>query len=388
MLGQPFGIPVVLDGSLVIAAAVVMLSVALGPFGSLQTDWSAPLRWTVAAAAAAGLFLSIYAHELGHAIVASRFELKTRRITLFVLGGLAQMAAEPKSARAEFMIALAGPAVSLVIGAVLLVLVAFAGADAQARAAFAASPEAFISALSPLAALGLWLGNVNVVLAVFNLIPAFPLDGGRVLRAAIWALSGDGLRATRWASTAGRWLGWGLIAAGIAMLLGIYVPLFGRGLGGLWLALIGWFVLRAAAGSVQQALLKHRLGEVPVRSLMQREFGSAARTTAVRELVESVALPHNQTSVPVLTAEGVLLGLVTPSNVARLSRAERAGRSAGEVMTPVSELAVAYEGDAGVDALQALLERGDQVLPVVDARGRCVGLLNQDQIDRWQGGRR
>ncbi len=384
-LGRPFGIPVVLDGSLVLAAAVVMFTVALGPFGSLQDDWSATVRWTVAAAAAAGLFLSIYAHELGHAMVASRFGLQTRRITLFVLGGLAQMAAEPKSARAEFWIAVAGPVVSLALGAALLFLVAFGGADAQARAAFSTSPEAFIAGLSPAAALCLWLGNVNVVLALFNLIPAFPLDGGRVFRSAVWAISGDDVRATRWASVTGRGLGWALIFLGVAMLLGIYVPLFGRGLGGLWLAFIGWFVLRAAASSVQHAALQRRLGAVPVRTLMQRTFASAERTTSVRELVEELALPRNQTSVPVLTCDGVLLGLVTPSSIARLTTAEQVRHRADDVMTPVSELAVAHQDDNSVEALQALAERGLNVLPVLDGQGRCVGLFNRDQIDRWHG---
>jgi Zn-dependent protease/CBS domain-containing protein len=339
----------------------------------------------VAAGAAVGLFLSIYLHELGHAVVAARFGLETRRITLFVLGGLAEMAAEPKSARAEFWIAVAGPLVSLALGAALLSAVAFGFADAEARAQLVSAPGVFLASLGPLASLALWLGNVNLVLGLFNLIPAFPLDGGRLFRAAVWALTGDGLQATRWASAAGRWLGWSLTLAGAAMLLGIHVPLFGRGLGGLWLGLIGWFVLRAAGSSIQHAELQACLGNASVGQLMQRHFGSVESCVSVRALVEGVAVARNQTTVPVLANDGVLLGLVTPGGVALVPRGSWEETPAGDVMTPLKALPVAYEDDVGMEALQALMERGAKVLPVVDGQGRCVGLFDREQAQRWRG---
>ncbi|MEM8767790.1 MAG: site-2 protease family protein [Pseudomonadota bacterium] len=380
-IARGFGIPLVLDRSLLIATVFVVVSVALGPFGALHSDWSSVTLWSVAVLAALGLFVSIYLHELGHALVAARFGLKTRRITLFILGGMAEMADEPRSAREEFWIAVAGPAVSVLLGGLLLAGVALG--DAAGGPELTQEPEAFLADLGPLASLALWLGNLNVILALFNLIPAFPLDGGRVLRSAIWAYTGDGLRSTRWASASGRWFGLTLIATGILMLLGVYVPLFGQGLGGLWLALIGWFVTRSAAGSVKHAELKNQLADRPVAALMQSNFAHASPWTTLAVLVDDIARPRNQRSVPVLADDGRLLGLVTPNQVKETPAERWAFITAGDVMQPVTELVVASETDRAMDALLALLERGSEVLAVLDRDGRCVGLLSADQANRW-----
>ncbi len=375
-----FGIPVLLDKSLIIAAALVIFTVALGPFGALHEDWSAATRWTVAFLAAAGLFASIYLHELGHALVAARFGLRTERITLFVLGGMAQMASEPKSAKSEFWIAVAGPAVSFLLGTVLLTLAFFGAADAAGRDAMVGEPEQFLRSLNPLASLAIWLGNVNIVLGLFNLIPAFPLDGGRVLRAAVWTATGDSLKSTRWASAGGRWLGWTLIMAGTAMFLGIHVPLFGSGIGGLWLALIGWFVVRAASASVEQALLSRRLDGVSVSALMQRHFGSARWWMSIREVVDEVATPRNQVHVPVAGPGGEMIGLITPDCLKGTAKEDWQRTPVTSLMTPLDKLVVAYASDLSMEALQAVAHGESDVLPVLDRDGRCVGLFNRAHV--------
>ncbi len=244
-LGRLLGIPVVLHWSLFIAAALIILTVGMGPLQELQADWPAATLWTFAVMAAAGLFAAIYLHELGHALVARRYGIKTIRITLFVLGGMAQMAEEPKSWRAELWIALAGPAVSFVLGVALLGL---------ALLALPAEPdwtsaEAFFAALSPTAALMLWLGNVNLMLAIFNCIPAFPLDGGRVLRAALWAMTRSLTTATRWSARGGKLFGYVFIGYGLIGFVGITLPFVGSSTQGLWLAMIGWFLTQAAGAS-------------------------------------------------------------------------------------------------------------------------------------------
>ncbi len=256
-LGRLLGIPVVLHWSLFIAAALIVFTVGMGPLSTLQTDWPAATLWTFAVMAAAGLFAAIYLHELGHALVARRYGIKTVRITLFVLGGMAQMAEEPKSWRAELWIAIAGPAVSFALGFTLLGL-ALLSLPAEPDWSTA---EAFFAALSPTAALMLWLGNVNLMLALFNCLPAFPLDGGRALRAGLWALTRSLNTATRWAATGGRLFGYFFIGYGLIGFVGVALPFASTSTQGLWLAMIGWFLTQAAAAST--AALQNDTAERP-----------------------------------------------------------------------------------------------------------------------------
>ncbi|MFS8609497.1 MAG: CBS domain-containing protein, partial [Gammaproteobacteria bacterium] len=236
--------------------------------------------------------------------------------------------------------------------------------------------------LSPLATLLFWLGPINIVLAIFNLVPGFPLDGGRVLRAALWGATGDRLRATRWASGAGRAFAWLLIGTGFAMVLGVSVPLFGTGLGGgLWLMLIGWFLHNAAVMSYRQLLIRESLLDVPVARLMRRGAASVPPRLPIREFVEDYLLGGDQRAFTVEEDER-LLGLVCLKDVHRLPRSEWDVRTVADIMTPTDRLEVVSSDADGLAALNALGRRNVNQVPVVD-RGRVVGIVTREDVLRW-----
>jgi Zn-dependent protease len=188
-------------------------------------------------------FCSVLTHELSHAFVGRALGASIRRITLFVFGGMAQLEGEPRSWGAELWTAIVGPVTSLVLAVVFSML---AGATSGSSLFDPNNPTAALARLGTLPTLLLWLGQVNFMLGLFNLVPGFPLDGGRVLRAILWGVTGNLQKATRWASFLGQITAWALIGIGLAMVLGAQVPFFGTGVGGLWLAFIGWFLNNAA----------------------------------------------------------------------------------------------------------------------------------------------
>ncbi|MFB6261879.1 MAG: site-2 protease family protein, partial [Thiohalorhabdaceae bacterium] len=226
-LGRLFGIAIHLDWSLLVIFVLIAASLGLGTFPTLHPQWSAVTVWVTALVAAVLFFASVLTHELSHALVGRLYGIRVPRITLFIFGGLAQMESEPGNWRGELWMALAGPAASLVLGVVFITL----GNLVMAPGTFDPDqPRESLERLSPLATLFMWLGPINIVLGLFNLVPGFPLDGGRVLRALTWGASGNRRRATRWASRGGQAFAWLLIGTGVAMILGAQVPLLGRGL--------------------------------------------------------------------------------------------------------------------------------------------------------------
>src|SRR5262245_14789842 len=234
------GVEVRLDWSLLIVFWLIVVSLGGGRFPLHHPEWSPGLSWAMAVIAAVLYLLSILAHELSHALVGRANGVPVGGITLFIFGGVAHMRGEPGSPRAELLMTLVGPVTSLVIGA----LATWWGAHLAAPAIVdPADPLRAFQDVGPFATVLLWLGPINVMLGLFNLIPAFPLDGGRVLRAVLWAATRDLTRATRWAAAVGQAFALLLILAGVIMVLGVRVPWLGRGLvPGLWIAFIGWFL--------------------------------------------------------------------------------------------------------------------------------------------------
>ena len=243
-LGRVFGIQVRVDWSLSFIFGLIVLDLGAGVFPRWHPDWSAPLCWGVALAAALLFFASVLAHELSHALVARTRGIAVPRITLFLFGGVAELAEEPRTPGAEFLIAIVGPLTSLAIGGGALLASGLLAGPLLSDATLTSLESAkLLEQLGPLPTLLLWLGPVNVTLGLFNLIPGFPLDGGRVLRALLWAITHDAAKATRWAARTGQLVAVFMIVGGGMLALG------GSAIQGVWLALLGWFLYKAASNS-------------------------------------------------------------------------------------------------------------------------------------------
>lgn len=267
LIGRIFGIDLKLDASWVMMAALVVWSLT-SVFGQWHPSWTSGTVFVVAVVTALGFFASLVAHELAHALVAKAHGLGVREITLHLFGGVARLDREPPTPRAELLIAAAGPATSVVLGLGMLALAPLVVGSASTHALLT------------------WLGPVNIGLALFNLLPGFPMDGGRILRAALWKVTGNFVSATRWTAMTGQVVGFAFLALGASMAFGLRVPFFGTGLGGgLWLALIGMFVRRAAQQHQASAEVRGALEGVTVASVMRRAPLSAWDEPALREIM-------------------------------------------------------------------------------------------------------
>lgn len=378
-LGRIAGIDVHVDWSLLIIFALIASSLGLATFPALHPNWSPLLSWVTALVAAVLFFSSVLVHELSHALVGRAYGMRVPRITLFIFGGMAHIESEPEHWRAELWMAIVGPITSLVLGFAFLAL---GGLLIGPEGIDPADPRGSLAALSPLATLLLWLGPVNVILGLFNLVPGFPLDGGRVLRAAMWGITGDIRRATRWASRAGQAFAWLLIATGVAMILGARVPLFGTGpIGGLWLAFIGWFLNSAALSSYEQLLLRESLAGVRVARLMRPRSTGVPPDLAVRELVEAHLLRGSERVVPVVEDDR-LVGLVGLAEVQQRDQGEWPHLSVREIMVARSRLATVGPEEDAHDALMTLTRAGVNQLPVVEG-DRLVGMLRRADVLHW-----
>ncbi len=378
-LGRIAGIDVHVDWSLLIIFALIASSLGLATFPALHPNWSSLLSWVTALVAAVLFFASVLVHELSHALVGRAYGMRVPRITLFIFGGLAHMESEPEHWRGELWMAIVGPITSLVLGFTFLVL---AGLLIGPEGIDPANPREHLAGLSPLATLLLWLGPVNVILGLFNLVPGFPLDGGRVLRAAMWGLTGDIRRATRWASRAGQGFAWLLIATGVAMILGARVPLFGTGtIGGLWLAFIGWFLNSAALASYQQLLLRESLGGVRVARLMRSRATDVPPDMAVQDLVDAHLLRGGERALPVVEGHR-LVGLVGLAEVQQRDQGEWPHLSVRKIMIPRARLVTVGPEEDAHDALMTLTRAGVNQLPVVEG-DRLVGMLRRADVLHW-----
>jgi Zn-dependent protease/CBS domain-containing protein len=373
------GIEIHLDASLIIIFFLITFSLAAGLFPAWHADWSASLRWGVALAAAVLFFTSVLLHELSHALVGRMHGMEVDRITLFVFGGMANLQGEPPSWRSEFLMAGVGPITSLVLGFGFLFL---AGLQVSPTEAQAEDPRKLLAALGPTATLLMWLGQINILLALFNLVPGFPLDGGRVLRAILWGATGDRLKATRFASLIGQGFAWFLMGAGVAMMLGIRIPIFGTGLvPGLWLAFIGWFLNNAALVSYRQLLVRENLGGVPVRRLMQTHFERVDPDMSLQTLVDEHVMASEQRNYPV-ESDGRFVGLVCMQDLRKTPRDQWSDKRVRDIMTPVDELTSASPDTDAAEALELLGKRDVQQLPVLEDHA-LQGLLRREDLLKW-----
>lgn len=380
-IGKLFGISIRVDWSWLLIVLLITWNLA-SVFGQVHPEWSSGMRWVLSLLAAGLFFASVLAHELAHSLVAQAQGLPVKNITLFLFGGVSNIQREPSSPKNEFLMAAAGPFTSLIIGVVLLGAVA----ATQAIARGLANPSQWLAGLSPISTLLLWLGSINIILAIFNLIPGFPLDGGRVLRSFFWAVTHNIRTATRWAAFIGQGVAWLMIVAGIAMAFGVRVPIFGTGLiNGIWLAFIGWFLNSASSQSYQQIAVQDILDGVQVSRLMRKDPPTVDGDCTIDDLVNTHVMGTDDQAFPVLD-KGHLVGIITLDDVRRTPRERWSQTYVRDAMTPESSLVTVSPEEEASSALEKLVQRDVRQLPVVrkiTGGQEFVGLLRRTDIVRW-----
>ncbi len=380
-VGRVAGIQIVVDWSLLVIFAMVLTSLGWQVLPMWHPDWSRALRWSVALVAAVSFFASILLHELSHALVGRTQGIRIERITLFLFGGVAHMEDESPSPKAELLMAIVGPLTSLAIGGVSLGAALASLGRAQSQL-LVTEPEAAVAALGAGATVLLWLGPVNLSLGIFNLVPGFPLDGGRVFRAIAWWATGDLKKATRWAAGAGRGVGVLMMGTGAAMALGLRVPWFGRGLGaGVWLLLIGWFLYKAAEAGYGQLLLREALQHLRVWQIMRRRFDAVAPTATLDQLMTEYVLQSDQEHFPVVDG-GRLVGVVSAREALGIPAAEWPTTAVASVMLPSERVPTVAPSSDVQRAMETLAHAHVTQLPVVD-EGGLVGILRQRDVLKW-----
>lgn len=379
--GRIFGIRLFLDWTVILIFLLVVTNLALGVLPAWHPTWGAGLVWGVAVAAGVLLLASILVHELAHALVGRAYGTPVRSITLFIFGGVTDIEREPSSPRAEFFMALVGPLTSFAVGIAFIALARLlVGGELLTLAE--TDPAAALAAMGPVATLLFWIGPLNILLAIFNMVPGYPLDGGRVLRAALWSLTGNLQRATLWASRAGQLFAWALIIIGITMMFGTVWPVLGGGLTqGLWLAFIGWFLHSAAVMGYRQLVIRSVLEDVPVTAVMGPPAAMVTPEMSLQQLVDDYVMRSDQLAFPVSRGDG-LLGIVSLTDVRKIPRDQWSSTRVSEVMTPANRLhTVQPEQDAYV-ALRELGHHGVGQLPVM-REGHMLGLVRRTDIARW-----
>lgn len=357
-IGKVFGIDINIDSSWLIIFALVIWTLAGSYFPQQYPRWPTWLHWTVGVITAVLFFGSVLGHELAHSVVAISQGEGVRSITLFIFGGVARITEEPDDPLKELLMAIVGPLFSLAVGIAFGILWFLTRALSQ-----------------PLSALARYLSMINVSLALFNLVPGFPLDGGRVLRALIWGLSGNLRLATRLAT----WAGQGI--AFLFMLGGTWQIFRGQWIDGLWIIFIGWFLHSAATSGYRQMLVREMLGEVRAGDLMTTDFATVSRDLTLQQLVDEYVLRRREHSFPVADA-GLLRGIICLHDVKTVPRARWPYTRVSEVMTSWAELETVSPGDDGATILARLNARDVRQLPVVEGK-RLIGLLRRSDVLRY-----
>lgn len=354
------GIAIEIHPSWLLILGFVAYSLSVGLFPDRYESWSDAAYWVVGTLSALLLFATVLIHELAHALVAKRRGLEVPRITLFIFGGMSHLQRQPSSPGEEFQIAAAGPATSFLIAAVT----GTAGFLLRNTTDYA---EAVLY----------YLAVVNLLLGIFNILPGFPLDGGRVLRSIAWKRTGSFRRATRIAAGVGELFGYTLIIAGVAILLA------GGLLDGIWLAFIGWFLLTAARGESQGQQLEGVLKRLVARDVMREDFVSVTPGTPLKDIVDDYMVSHGERAV-MIANDGAVAGILTVSDIRRTPRDLWENTPAQRVMTPRANVVTVAATRPAVEVLVLLGEKGLNQVPVLED-GRMVGMVTRREIlDRIQ----
>ena len=358
-LGHIKGIEIGLHYSWFIIALLIAFSLA-SHFHAVNPEWNIAIIWTAAIITSVLFFVTLLLHELAHSLVATSRGLRVRAITLFALGGVSQIESDASDAKSEFWIAIVGPLTSLIIGAFLIVIVRVL------------EPQPVAEAATPITAVLLWLGYINMGLAAFNMIPGYPLDGGRVLRAIIWWANKNGQRATRLAAQVGQ------VVAFLFILFGLYRFFVGANVGGLWIAFIGWFLLDAARSSYVQVgimagLRDHRVGEI-----MERDCASVPGYISLRDFVDQYLL-HSSSRCFVVTQDHHPIGLITPEDAKKIAPQNWNQTSVQSVMRPLTQLPSVPPDTPAVKALELMSRERVNELAVI-SNGHLQGIFSRAQV--------
>ena len=344
-LGKLFGIEIGLHYSWFLIALLITMSLG-SQFQQSHPEWGSNVIWSLSILTALLFFVALLAHEMSHALVARARGLTTKAITLFALGGVAQIEKEPEDAKTEFLVGIVGPFSSAVIGLISLAVAWALGWR------MGSAPE------TPLHAMFVWLGYINLMLAAFNMIPGYPLDGGRILRSILWLSSGNVQVATRRAATVGKAIALLFIAFGIFRFFG------GAGFGGLWIAFIGWFLLQAATASYSSVALTEGLKGVQVRDIMTSDCVTLDGNMNVEQFVENYLLKSGRRCF-VVQQNGEIAGLVTPHEIKELDRPRWPYMTLTDVMRPLDQIHTVTPVTPVMEALETMGRDDVNQLPVV-----------------------
>ncbi|MDX1624542.1 MAG: site-2 protease family protein, partial [Gemmatimonadota bacterium] len=348
-------IRVTLDPSWFLIFLLVAYSLAVGYLPQQLPEAGAAIHWALGAFLAAALFLSVVAHEYSHALVARKRGGDVDEIMLFIFGGVAKLKAEPEDAASEFLVAAAGPLLSIVLGVSILL-----GAGAIEPVA----PAAVVTGLT-------WLGWINLALAIFNLVPGFPLDGGRILRAILWWRTGDFEDATVGAARTGQ------VIAGLLILSGLGLTFFTGAFSWLWEVLIGWFLWSAASRSIRLARLRDAVEGVPVRELMTERVPAVRADHDVRSGLAQ-ATSGDYPEIAVIERDGTLVGVVTEEALTEAAE-ERPERPIGEVAEPADDAQTIDPDEDAQTLVTRLSAIGDKLLLVVED-GKLLGTVDPRRL--------
>ena len=355
-LGRLFGITVGLHYTWFLVALLIGVSLD-AHFRQLHPEWGGALIFWSSVSTAILFFASLLLHELSHALVATRNGLHVRAIVLFALGGVAQIEGEAPDASSELRMGVVGPLVSVALGLLLLEAATIVGWDG------ASEP------MTPLPSMLVWLGSINLMLAAFNMLPAFPLDGGRVLRALMWWWSGDAVRATRLASSLGQALAYGLV------MLGLTTFVLTGAFGGLWTSLIGWFLLEAARESYLLVAVRQALREMRVMDLMRPSWPQVEADLPLDRFVHEQLLHGGPRTWAVRRGDHVE-GLVTPAEVRKVEQPLWSRITVEQVMEPLEGMPAVSPGQPALEVMERMARDGVEELPVIE-NGEFRGLFTR-----------
>jgi len=358
-LGRIFGVEIGLHYSWLLIALLITFSLA-GQFAANNPHWSDALRWGMSIVTALLFFASIVVHELSHALVAKLRGLPVRSITLFALGGVAQIEKEAADAKTEFWMGIIGPITSFVIGVMCLLI----------TIALGWTPPEFPQ--RPLPAMLMWLGLINIGLAIFNMIPGFPLDGGRVLRGIIWWITGNPKRATTIATRVGQFIAFAMIV------YGVFQFFRGAGINGLWMAFIGWFLLSASRESYAQMVITEGLRGLRVADVMSHDFPVVDSYINLQTFTEE-HLTRTGRRFWVVTLNGQPEGIITPNEISSVPRNRWPYTTVADVMRPLDATRTVNPNTPVTEALEVMAQQDLNQLLVVNDRG-LAGLISRSHI--------